>query len=331
MVQATGKRKASEVDESKDASASAPISSVLQRANPSHIKNKIKRQEVMAKYRKEKKELKKANRATRQREREELGERAPPKLEPRTIDNTREPEITMVAADGDDDEVIGDEADDEFASIFANDETPKLMITTRPFPSGELYHFIKDLMELIPNAFYYKRGTFDLKDIVQFATNKHFTHLVVLSEKSKVCNGMLISRLVGGGPTAFFKVSNVKLTEDIKGRGRKTQHQPELILNNFSTRLGHRVGRFLGSLFQHDPEFQGRQVVTFHNQRDFIFVRHHRYVFEHATKARLQEMGPRFTLKLRWLQQGTFDTKFGEYEWIHRQHKLDTSRRRFHL
>jgi ribosome production factor 1 len=141
---------------------------------------------------------------------------------------------------------------------------------------------------------------------------------------------MIVSRLPAG-PTAFFKVSNVKLTEDIKGRGRKTSHQPELILNNFSTRLGHRVGRFLGSLFEHDPEFQGRQVVTFHNQRDFIFVRHHRYVFENAQKARLQEIGPRFTLKMRWLQQGTFDTKFGEYEWIHRQHKLDTSRRKFHL
>lgn len=141
---------------------------------------------------------------------------------------------------------------------------------------------------------------------------------------------MLVSRLPEG-PTAFFKVSNVKLTASIKERGRRTNHQPELILNNFSTRLGHRVGRFLGSLFEHQPEFEGHQVVTFHNQRDFIFVRHHRYTFENEKKARLQEIGPRFTMKLRWLQQGTFDTKFGEYEWVHKQHQLDTSRRKFHL
>ena len=32
----------------------------------------------------------------------------------------------------------------------------------------------------------------------------------------------------------------------------------------------------------------------------------------------LQEIGPRFTLKLRSLQKGTFDSKFGEYEWIHK-------------
>jgi ribosome production factor 1 len=31
------------------------------------------------------------------------------------------------------------------------------------------------------------------------------------------------------------------------------------------------------SLFPQDPEFKGRRVVTFQNQRDFIFFRHHRY------------------------------------------------------
>jgi hypothetical protein len=33
--------------------------------------------------------------------------------------------------------------------------------------------------------------------------------------------------------------------------GTKTDHVPEVILNNFSTRLGHRVGRLLGSLMPH--------------------------------------------------------------------------------
>lgn len=45
----------------------------------------------------------------------------------------------------------------------------------------------------------------------------------------------------------------------------------------------------------------------------------------------VQELGPRFTLKLKWLQEGTFDTQFGEYEWIHKRKEMDTSRRRFHL
>ena len=33
---------------------------------------------------------------------------------------------------------------------------------------------------------------------------------------------------------------------------------------------------------------------------------------------KLQECGPRFTLKLISLQHGTFDTKGGEYEWVHK-------------
>ena len=44
-----------------------------------------------------------------------------------------------------------------------------------------------------------------------------------------------------------------------------------------------------------------------------------------------QELGPRFTLKMKWLMAGGFDTKGGEYEWIHKRHDMDTSRRKFHL
>ena len=131
------------------------------------------------------------------------------------------------------------------------------------------------------------------------------------------------------------------------------------MLNNFTTRLGHRVGRMFASLFCQDPNFRGRRVITFHNQRDFVFFRHHRYVFEgrpekekakdkargrdrsvedgaaglaikREMRARLQECGPRFTLKLQSMQKGTFDSKHGEYEFKHAW-DMDTIRRRFHL
>lgn len=163
------------------------------------------------------------------------------------------------------------------------------------------------------------------------------------------------------GPTAFFKISNVVTSNNIPNHGASTSHVPELNLHNFSTHLGHRVGRLLASLFPHAADFRGRQVVTFHNQRDYIFVRHHRYIFkdkaeEEAKKkivakmskarenfnntndtpmpginTRLQELGPRFTLKMRWLQEGTFENVAGEYEWIHKRKEMDTTRRKFHL
>lgn len=122
-------------------------------------------------------------------------------------------------------------------------------------------------------------------------------------------------------------------------------HEPELILNHFNTRLGHTVGRQLAALFPHVPKFQGRQVCTFHNQRDFIFFRRHRYacpiisscsldsfryIFRGEERVDLQELGPRFTLKLQSVQKGTFDTKFGEYVWLFKQ-EMATSRRRFFL
>ncbi len=97
------------------------------------------------------------------------------------------------------------------------------------------------------------------------------------------------------GPTATFKLSNIKLPPEIpvcnirprtwymaitvfiQEHGEMSLHNPELILNNFTTRLGHGIGRMFASLFPQVPEFTGRRVITFHSQRDFIFLRQHRY------------------------------------------------------
>lgn len=173
-----------------------------------------------------------------------------------------------------------------------------------------------------------------VKELVKYASNKNFTHLVVLGEKQKECNGLLVSQLPAG-PTAYFKLTSFEPSNKIPGHGTPTSHTPEIILNNFTTRLGRRVGRFLGALFPHEPELEGRQVVTFHNQRDFIFVRHHRYIYRKEdggkVRARLQELGPRFTLKMKYLQQGVFDTAFGEYEWVHKPGKDTNSKKHFVL
>lgn len=326
--------------------------------NPGHITNRLKRSEMYGKYLQQKRKEKQERRFQREKEAEALGEEAEiKKAKPKTLDNTRELEPTLVLQDH---EVAADEAEDEFARYFHSETPPKVMVTTRPRPSQRLFYFIADLQRLIPALHFYPRKHFSLKEICKFAANRDFTHLIVLGENAKHCNGMTISHLGSKdgliGPTAFFKVSNVVTSQNIPNHGCSTKHIPELNLHGFGTRLGHRVGRLLASVFPHDAEFQGRQVVTFHNQRDYVFVRHHRYIFEEKkqpqqkkrkkeeeeepekplgvkdrVKARLQELGPRFTLKLRWLQEGTFDTQFGEYEWIHKRKEMDTSRRRFHL
>eukprot|EP00516_Mucochytrium_quahogii_P001430 CAMPEP_0203745926 /NCGR_PEP_ID=MMETSP0098-20131031/1516_1 /ASSEMBLY_ACC=CAM_ASM_000208 /TAXON_ID=96639 /ORGANISM=" , Strain NY0313808BC1" /LENGTH=289 /DNA_ID=CAMNT_0050633851 /DNA_START=197 /DNA_END=1066 /DNA_ORIENTATION=- len=289
----------------------------------------MKRREVYEKRKIQKEKEKQARRIQKKREAEELGAEAPAKETPKTLDNTREGDETVVEAD--DTEVLADEEEDEFAAYFDNSKIPKLMITTRPRPSSGLFAFISDLMTMIPNSFFYPRKEYSLEQISKWAHNKGFTHLIVLGEKLKECNQMLVNHLPVG-PSALFKVSNIKHQSKIRGHGNSTGHLPEIILNRFQTRVGHRVGRFLGSLFSHDPEFRGRNVVTFHNQRDFIFVRHHRYAFrDEGKKAQLQELGPRFTLKLKWLMADSFDSEHGEYEWVHKRGEMDTSRRRFAL
>ncbi|GMI14042.1 hypothetical protein TrLO_g2115 [Triparma laevis f. longispina] len=419
-----------------------------QRAMPK-IVNKLKRAEIYAKWLKDKKLLKKAVKEAKRETKkskpksneggaEEFDNSEETKAKaPKTLDNTRETELTLVTPD--DTEVLADEEDDEFAPYFSGVIKPKIIITTRPRPSAELFQFIQSLLTLIPNSYYWPRRDYELKDITEYARNKEFSHLMVLSEKAKVCNGVVVSHLgvparssgiwkgdgqsnapddwpeddeemddemdddeidemeegegdemkegsrkddeeeeeeafddhaddavndindeeeeeeeedtgprhiptdehTLPGPTAFFKINNIVLPKKIKNHGAATGHIPELILNNFTTRLGHRAGRFFGSLFPHNPEFKGRQVVTFHNQRDYVFVRHHRYVFKpgttkadkekNRTRAKLQELGPRFSLKMRWLLSGGFDTKFGEYEWFHKRKEQDTSRRKFHM
>ena len=296
------------------------------------------------------------SRDTAEKQAVELGEVPPPRKIPRTIENTREADETLVHPD--DEELQADEGLDEFNPHFMRSCTPKLLITTSQECSVNTRKFIKELLTVIPNAHFYKRGSYDLKQIVKYASNREFTSMFVVNENRKQPNGLLVVKLPEG-PTAHFKLSSIKLSKKIKGHGRPTRHMPELLLNNFTTRLGHRVGRLLASIFPLDPEFRGRRSVTFHNQRDFIFFRHHRYVFEEkAVKeslaasstsnskklkdpaekavvkngviARLQECGPRFTLKLHSLQNGTFDSKYGEYEWVHKT-DMDTSRRQFFL
>uniref|UniRef100_A0A4W6F3Q4 Ribosome production factor 1 n=1 Tax=Lates calcarifer TaxID=8187 RepID=A0A4W6F3Q4_LATCA len=264
----------------------------------------------------------------KKKEREALGDKAPPKEVPKTIENQRVYDETTV--DPEDEEVAFDEGTDEFSAYFNGLTNPKVLITTSDRPRGTV-RFCEQLATVIPNAHVYYRRGLALKRIIPQCVARNFTYLMVINEDRKVPNGMVLCHLPDG-PTAHFKMSSVRLRKEMKRRGKDpTEHSPEVILNNFTTRLGHSIGRLLAALFPQDPQFVGRQVATFHNQRDFIFFRFHRYIFKNEKKVGIQELGPRFTLKLRSLQKGTFDSKFGEYEWVLKRHEMDACRRKFQL
>ena len=399
----------------------------------SGIKNKIARSELYGKLKHHKALERKKKRVARQKEEERAlaaGETPKPRQVPKTIENQRVRDETFVEAG--DEEVAEEDAEDEFASYFSQSTSPKVIITTSRKPSGEMFKFLENLFTVVPNAYYYARRAYTVQEIQKHAATRGFTDLLVFNENKKFSHGARVNGLLHvhlpEGPTCLYRLSSLVLTKKIKNHGRATNHYPELILNNFSTRMGHRVGRMFASVFPQRPEFNGRRVVTFHNQRDFIFFRHHRYIFETrlgkkrqhqghlataevqtedvetrgrfgkgkkakalekkvkeqrksreesederdsgsdseesseedfsdaesdgeggaraagkkkkprrnadgeteetSVQARLQELGPRFTLKLMSVQKGTFDSEHGEYEYVRNGETDGTKRNR---
>lgn len=207
--------------------------------------------------------MKKDLQKKRKKEAEELGDKAPAKQVPRTIENTREADITTV--DHEDEEVQFDITNDEYASYFANTYEPKILITSSDNPhtvwerilyiiSPKWYHvwlifhfqktihFIRELTKIIPNSECRWRHRSSVKKMIRSAKERSFTDVIVVNEDRRnpgnidhsfphwhsrlpvnrlislvflFSDGILVSHLPNG-PTAYFKVSNVKLTKDLK-------------------------------------------------------------------------------------------------------------------
>jgi ribosome production factor 1 len=298
--------------------------------DPQKIQNKHKKKELIQKQQKLKKIL-------RDKSRKERRAQGIPAQEPLTQEMMREKDDSIVKEENIE-EIREEEDMDEFSSYFKSDIPPKVLITTAwdamsnkcRMPGHVTRWFIKDLLSCIPNSFFFTRRKYYLKQIIEYCKNKDFTDILVIGERNKEPYSMIFIHLPDG-PTATFRLSTTRVSKSIKHHATSSDYYPELILNNFSTRLGYRMARMFSALFPQKPQFTGRRVVTLHNQRDFIFFRHHRYEFDDNLKSvRIQEIGPQVTFRLKSLQLGTFDTQFGEYEWFHRK-ELDTSRRRFFM
>ena len=237
----------------------------------------------------------------------------------------------------------------KFPNLFSTDSPPipKILITTSL--NSTLHNEGQLLTTLFPHSVYIPRSShhyghkFSVREIASFASNRSYTAVLVLKEDLKKPTGLTVVHLPSG-PTCHYSISNWIEGRRLPGHGRPTSHIPELILNNFRTPLGLLVAKSFQTMFPPQPELQGRQVVTLHNQRDYIFLRRHRYVFreKRATeknvvgpdgkevegaqgiRAGLQELGPRFTLKLRRVDRGIQRASGQEWEWKVRMEKERT-------
>ncbi|EGP85050.1 unnamed protein product [Zymoseptoria tritici ST99CH_1A5] len=238
----------------------------------------------------------------------------------------------------------------KFPSLFQDVERePKVLITTSI--NSTLHNEAELLTQLFPNSNYIRRTAhfhsykYSVREIAAYASSEDagYTHLVILNEDLKKPKGIDIVHLPTG-PMFHFSISNWIPGARIPGHGNPTNHYPELILNGFRTPLGVVTAHLFKSLFPPHPEIQGRQVVTLHNQRDYIFMRRHRYVFRDKKgteksiqgtdgklmkgvediRAGLQELGPRFTMKLRRVDKGIQRASGQEWEWKAHDEKVRT-------
>ncbi|KAI9823809.1 MAG: hypothetical protein M1826_007630 [Phylliscum demangeonii] len=244
----------------------------------------------------------------------------------------------------------------KFPTLFSTETppVPKILVTTSL--SSTLHDEARILTTLFPHSVYIPRSTrrvgynFSVREIAKFASNRNYTALVVLREDLKKPSGLTVVHLPSG-PSFHFSISNWVEGKRLPGHGKPTGHIPELILNNFRTPLGLLTAHLFRSIFPAQPNLQGRQVVTLHNQRDYIFVRRHRYIFRdkrptekvvtgpdgnaikgaEGIRAGLQELGPRFTLKLRRVDPGIGRAgSEGQVEWEWRG-SMEKQRTKFQL
>ncbi|KFG80827.1 Brix domain containing protein [Metarhizium anisopliae] len=246
----------------------------------------------------------------------------------------------------------------KFPSLFSDIPAPdpKVLVTTSL--NSTIHYEAQLLGTLFPNSTYIPRSShryghkYSLREICKFATNRDYTTVLLVKEDLKKPTGLSVVHLPSG-PTFHFSISNWIEGRKLPGHGNPTNHYPELLLNNFKTPLGLLTAKLFQTLFPPRPEFQGRQVVTLHNQRDYIFVRRHRYVFREkrtteksivgadgkemkgveGIRAGLQELGPRFTLKLRRVDKGigragSEGEDATQWEW---KAKMEKDRKRFNL
>ena len=247
---------------------------------------------------------------------------------PKTIDNMREKDETMI--DENDKEIKEALENDEYKNYFNNEYTPQILLTTSIAHTAGIFRFIKELKNFIPNSYFYYRKKFDLGTIMSEAIKKEFTDIIIVTERLRKPYKLLLIHLPNG-PTMEFKLFNVVYPDEIPGHGVSVGYNPELMFRNFKTTVGYRVQRALNALFPRDEELKGRELITFQNQRDYIFFRYYRYIFtDDFQSANLQELGPRFAMRLLYIQKGLFDPEKGDYEWLYKD-KMGVRRRKFYL
>jgi U3 small nucleolar ribonucleoprotein protein IMP4 len=224
--------------------------------------------------------------------------------------------------------------DDEYAQLSGIVD-PRVLVTTSRDASSRLAAFSKEIRLLLPTAIRLNRGNLILPDMVRSAQASGLSDVVLLHERRGVPTAMTVSHLPHG-PTVSFSLHNVVLRADLPAavRGTVSESYPHLIFEGFKTPLGMRVVKVLKHLFPpreaNSKTRPGNRVVTFVNNDDFIEMRHHVFVRTGFDSVELSEVGPRCTMRIFEIRQGTLENKDGDVEWALRSY-VRTGRKKNYL
>lgn len=215
--------------------------------------------------------------------------------------------------------------DDEYAIAGVKD--PKILVTTSHGCTQRLIQFSKEIKLVFPGAIRVNRGKTKLKEIVEIGRAKGFTDIVIVHEHGGTPDGMVVCHLPYG-PTAYFGLSDVTMRHDLQKKqiGTVSEQFPHLIFENFNTRLGKRVKNVLKYLFP-VPKPDTRRVMSFVNEHDFILFRHHMYKTKTHREVDLNEVGPRFTMRLYQIKLGTLEEREADVEWVLKPYMNTASKR----
>lgn len=214
--------------------------------------------------------------------------------------------------------------DDEYADAGLLE--PRVCVTTSRNPSSRLKQFAKEIKVLVPNSTRINRGNNRVDNLMDSCRQSEFSDVVIVQETRGEPDGLVICHLPLG-PTAFFSLSGAVLRHDLDPPAAPmSEAYPHIILNNFNTDLGKRVGNILKCLFP-VPRPDTKRVVTFSNSNDFISFRHHMYSKQSHDTVVLHEVGPRFEMRLYQVRLGTLEQKEAENEYVLRPYQNTASKR----
>lgn len=229
---------------------------------------------------------------------------------------------------------------DEFEHILNGTDYPKILVTTSIQSSKKLEKFLFEFKLLFHNRTcnLFRRKKVTLRNLIKWSTAREYTHIIVVQQnhrlKSVADPGLIVDQLLiiklPAGPSAWIRVSGVELWKQIKKATLPVLHYPELVFKNFGTWIGARIKRLLQSLYPWDKNQlkdkeernKHRRIVSYWCQRDFIFIRHHRWDFNpdslNMRKIVTNEVGPRMSLKVTKLKKGLFGDKKAPIEFEQR-------------